>query len=198
MGKTLVSAVLCEALGADYWKPVLSGTEDGPADDDMIVPLLEGGSGRVHPSAYRFRLPLSPHAAAAAEGREVALDTLVLPSAARPLVVELAGGVLVPLSDWHTNMDLMARFALPVIVVSRHYLGSINHTLLTLEALRGRGIGVAGVVFNGSELADSERIITRLGQVRAIGSIPEVGEVSAQAVRSLTRRITLPRELLAP
>ena len=136
VGKTVVSAVVCEALNADYWKPLASGLDTAKGDDESVAALIKNGKDRVHPSTYRFKRALSPHIAAALEGETICLERLMLPSSDRPIVVELAGGVLVPLSDDYTNMELIAKLDLPVLVVSRHYLGSINHTLLTIEALR--------------------------------------------------------------
>jgi dethiobiotin synthetase len=110
------------------------------------------------------------------------LDEFALPVCDAPLVVELAGGVMVPLNDRATNLDLIRRLGLPVVLVSRHYLGSINHTLLTLFALRAHSIPVKGVVFNGEELPDTERIITSMGDVSVIGRVPSLGEVSQSSI----------------
>lgn len=193
VGKTVVSAVVCEALNADYWKPVQSGIADSPGDSQFMAGLLQGAPSRVHPPAYAFKASLSPHAAAALEGSSVSLERLVPPHAKSPLVIELAGGVLVPLNDEHTNIDLVARLGLPVLVVSRHYLGSINHTLLTLEALRAREVAVLGVVFNGEELPDTERIIARIGQVPVLGRIPTLPELTPAAVRAAAEKLDLAR-----
>jgi dethiobiotin synthetase len=182
VGKTVASAILCEALGAKYWKPVASGAADGPAESVTVSALISRGAERVFPEAYLFQQSLSPHVAAALEGREVALDAFVIPTCAEPLVIELAGGVMVPLNDRETNLDLLKRFRLPVVIVSRHYLGSINHTLLTLEVLRAQGVDVRGVIFNGTELPDTERTISSLGHVDVIGRIPHLEEVNASAI----------------
>ena len=191
VGKTVASAVLCEALGADYWKPVASGAEAGPTDDAVMVGLLRDGGSRVHPCTYLFKRPLSPHAAAALEGGGISIDRFQLPEAKRPIVVELAGGVLVPLSDEHTNMELIRRLDLPVVVVSQHYLGSINHTLLTLDALRSHGASVMGIIFNGEELPDTERIILRMGAVRVLGRLPRLVTVDSAAISALAEDLRL-------
>jgi dethiobiotin synthetase len=191
VGKTVVSAILCEAIGADYWKPVASGLEDGPSDSEIVSSLIGNAAKRVHPSRYLFAKSLSPHIAAALEGVSIALSELCAPVTERPLVVELAGGVLVPLNDEHTNLDLIERLGFPVVVVSRHYLGSINHTLLTLEALRGRGVAIKGVVFNGQELPDTERIIVQHGGVEVLGRVPLLEELSGASVRSLAQSMAL-------
>ena len=188
VGKTVASAVLCEVLGARYWKPVASGAADGPAESVTVSGLLSGGSERVFPETYLFQKSLSPHVAAAFEGKEVELDRLIPPSCGEPLVVELAGGIMVPLNDRETNLDLVKRLQLPVVVVSRHYLGSINHTLLTLEVLRAQGVEVRGVIFNGQELPDTERTITSLGNVSVVGTIPHLEKVDGDAVRMVASR----------
>lgn len=182
VGKTVVSAILCELLGGHYWKPIASGADDGPAESVSVARLVRNGVDRVFSERYLLRKSLSPHAAAAIDGVEVSLDEFTLPICDQPLVVELAGGLMVPLSDTATNVDLIRRLGLPVVVVSRHYLGSINHTLLTLEALRYYEIPVRGVIFNGDELPDSERIISQLSDVHVIGRVPHLGEVSAECV----------------
>lgn len=183
VGKSVASAVLCEALHARYWKPVASGAADGPAESVFVSGLLSRGPERVFPETYLFQRSLSPHVAAALEGEEVQLDRLIAPVCAEPLVIELAGGIMVPLNNRETNLDFVKRLGLPVVVVSRHYLGSINHTLLTLEVLRSHGVEVRGVVFNGSELPDTERTITSLGRVAVVGKIPLLEEVNAAAIK---------------
>lgn len=178
VGKTVVSAILCEVLGARYWKPIASGSDDGPAESVAVARLLKDGDQRIFSERYLLRRSLSPHVAAALEGVEVSVEEFSVPVCEEPLVVELAGGVMVPLNDRATNLDLMKRLELPVVVVSRHYLGSINHTLLTLFVLRAHEIPVTGIVFNGEELPDSERIITTMSGVPVIGRVPSFSEVS--------------------
>lgn len=153
-GKTVVSAVLCRALGADYWKPVQSGA---PADSDTVQALCPGVV--VHPEAYRFSMPASPHAAAAAEGRHIAPEHMQLPITSNSLVIEGAGGCMVPLNDQQFMIDLQPRFQAEVVLVANLYLGSINHTLLTWHLLKDREYPVAGIIFNGAANPESERII---------------------------------------
>lgn len=189
VGKTVASAVLCEALKADYWKPVASGSDDGPLDDQILAHLIVDGAHRVRPSAYVFSKSLSPHVAAELDGAFIDLNKIELPVTKVPLVVELAGGVAVPLNDSSTNLDLIQKLGLPVVIVSRHYLGSINHTLLTIEALRARGAEIAGVLFNGEELPDTERIITKLGQTTNLGRIPRLTSVTREAIAELVASV---------
>lgn len=191
VGKTVVAAALCEALGAQYWKPVASGSEDGPTDGEYMAGLLRGGSARILPTTYSFSKSLSPHIAAALDSQQIELARLSLPQSDKPIVVELAGGVAVPLNDRHTNLDFLQSLGLPVVVVSKHYLGSINHTLLTIDALRHRGIAIAGIVFNGSELPDTERIIAKLSGVSIIGRIPQLPRIDCDSVASLGKGLDL-------
>ena len=153
-GKTVVSATLCQALGADYWKPIQSGE---PTDAGTIRGLCPNV--QVHPEAYKFKMPASPHAAAKAEGREIVLDQIVVPVTKNPLVIEGAGGCLVPLNNQHFVIDLLPQLRAKVVLVSNLYLGSINHTLLTWQLLLQRGYPVAGIIFNGESNPESERII---------------------------------------
>jgi dethiobiotin synthetase len=192
VGKTLVAVALCERLHAMYWKPVASGSEDGPTDDLLAKRLLRGGDERVLPTTYSFTKSLSPHVAARLDGQAIELANLRLPLSSTPIVVELAGGVAVPLNDRETNLDLIQKLALPVVVVSRHYLGSINHSLLTIEALRMRGVAIAGIIFNGDELPDTERIILQLAGVRCLGRVPNLKQVDSDALVEVSDGIAFP------
>ncbi len=178
VGKTVASAIVVKALGADYWKPIQCGDLDN--SDSLKVQSLTGCA--VHPEAYRLQLPMSPHAAAEAEGMEVTLDGFRVPKTDRPLVVEGAGGLLVPLNARETVLDLIQSLAVPVILVSRHYLGSINHTLLSLEVLSQRGVPVAGILFNGEENPSTESVIVAQTGVSVLGRIPVLSELSPGTV----------------
>ncbi|TGE14075.1 dethiobiotin synthase [Hymenobacter elongatus] len=160
VGKTLISAILTEALHADYWKPVQAGLT--PTTDAATVRgLVQNSVSRFWPERHRLLLPASPHAAAAAEGITLHPTDFQLPATDNHLLVEGAGGLLVPLAPGFLLADLAQQFALDVVVVSRHYLGSINHTLLTLEALQRRGLRVRGLVFNGEPNPATEDFITQ-------------------------------------
>jgi dethiobiotin synthetase len=189
VGKTVISALFCRQQQLDYWKPVASGSEDGPVDHEIMRELLSGIAIKVHEPRYIFKKSLSPHVAASLEGRDIELEALVdIPKSDRGILVELAGGVLVPLNDSYTNLDLVSKWRCAVVLVSRHYLGSINHTLLTLEVLRSRGASVLGVVFNGDELPDTERIISKLGRVDILGRIPKLPAVTAATIQELANQ----------
>ena len=186
VGKTVAAACLARAWHASYWKPVQSGTADGDNDTATVVRLAGLGADRHAPPAYALQAPLSPHAAAALEGIAIEFDRLAaLPPLPSPLVVEGAGGVLVPLTDRQMIIDLMARLALPVVLVARSGLGTINHTLLSLMALRSRGIAIAGVVVNGPTNPGNRAAIESYGAIRVIAELPPVNPLDAAAVTRL-------------
>ncbi|MGN6646526.1 MAG: dethiobiotin synthase [Cytophaga sp.] len=159
-GKTLVSAILVNALQADYWKPVQAGMIE--TDSNTIRKLLNSEHSIIHPEAYRLQYPASPHAAAKKENIVIDPASIQLPDTdGNDLVIEGAGGVLVPLNDTAVVADLITQFDAEVILVSNIYLGSINHTLLTAEELKRRGIKVKGIIFNGEPNEETERIILK-------------------------------------
>lgn len=187
IGKTVFAAALAGALGADYWKPVQAGL-DGPTDSETVRELAGSHIGQTLPEAYLLTLPASPHAAAAHDGIEIDVARLVSPQEARvsprPLVIELAGGLLVPLTPSVLQIDIIARWQLPVVLVARTALGTINHSLLSLEALRARSIPVAGVAFVGEAQAMSETTIARIGNVKRLGRLPVVEPLTPEGLRS--------------
>lgn len=186
VGKTVVSAVFAEALGADYWKPVQAGVEDGT--DARTVGQLAGPGITIHPERYRLEAPMSPHAAAARESRSIRLADFKLPETDRPLVVEGAGGMLVPLNDEDTVLDLMKQLGIPVVLVSRHYLGSINHSLMSLDLLKGHGLELAHLVFIGHN-PETESVIEKISGVRATIKIPEAERVDRKFVQQQAERL---------
>jgi dethiobiotin synthetase len=178
VGKTVVSALLCAAFEAAYWKPIQTGA-DSDSDSQTVAQLAELSPARVLPEAYCFAPPVSPHLAARKAGVKIALTKIAIPAAARnsALIVEGAGGVLVPINDTQSMRDVMRQLALPVIVAARSSLGTINHTLLTLAALRSSRLNVAGVVLNGDLHSDNREAIERYGHTRVIGEIPRLGRI---------------------
>jgi len=180
VGKTLISAIVAEALGACYWKPVQAGFDEG-TDAEWVGARI--GAGRVLPELYKLRMPASPHIAAREEGVAISLDVIAagLPGV-RPLVVEGAGGLFVPLNDRDFMVDLALRLDATVILVSRNYLGSINHSLLTAEACKVRGVRVAGWIFNDHYL-DYASEIARWSGWPALGSVPFREAPDAEFVR---------------
>lgn len=172
VGKTVFAAALTCALGARYWKPVQAGLD--PGSDAASVAALGVPADRVLPEAYRLTTPCSPHRAAEIDGVEIDPARLALPEVQGPLVVEGAGGALVPVTRQLLYADLFARWARPVVIVARTALGTINHSLLTIEALRSRGVPILGIAFNGDANPDSETTIAAIGDVRALGRLPRL------------------------
>lgn len=170
VGKTIASAIITESLQADYWKPIQAGDLEN-SDSHKIKSLLSNGKTVIHPNSYALHTPASPHLSAAIDGVSIDLKKIQTPKTKNHLVIEGAGGIFVPLNDTQTVIDLIA-LDYKVIVVSRHYLGSINHTLLTIEALRHRNLPIGGIVFNGDH-APSEEIILSKTQIPLIGKIAE-------------------------
>ncbi len=171
VGKTIVSAILVEALEADYWKPIQAG-ELNNSDSLNVEKLVSNNTTKYHKSVFNLKTPMSPHGAARIDGVSIEKNKIKRPSTKNKLVIEGAGGLLVPLNDSETVLDLI-RPTDKVIVVSRHYLGSINHTLLTLEMLKQRKIDVFGIIFNGDENKSTESIIEKMTGVRVLGRIDE-------------------------
>ena len=180
IGKTVFSAALTQALGAHYWKPVQAGLDEG-GDLSRVAQLASLEPERIIAEAYRLKTPCSPHLAARIDGVTIEPDRLNLPPQ-RPLVVEGAGGALVPLGGEVLYADIFAQWDLPVIVVARTALGTINHSLLTLEALRARGVKLHGIAFVGDPVEDSEATICRLGNVRRLGRLPLIPELGAASL----------------
>lgn len=171
VGKTIVSAIITEALEADYWKPVQAGDLD-TSDSHKIKAYLSNEKTIIHPNSYALNTPASPHLAAELDNVVIDLEKITEPVTENHLVVEGAGGIFVPLNDSDCVVDLI-KPDYKVIVVSRHYLGSINHTLLTIEALQNRKIAIAGILFNGKENQLSESIILKKTGLNCIGRIEE-------------------------
>lgn len=182
VGKTVFSAALTGAMGAFYWKPIQSGV--APETDTETVMRLSGiGSERLLPEVYRLAAPLSPHRSAELEGRIILPEELLPPDVAGPLVIEGAGGLMVPVTRQVLLIDVFARWRLPLILVARTTLGTINHTLLSVAALRMRDIPVHGVAFVGEENSDNERTICEMGNVRRLGRLPHLPKLNAHALR---------------
>jgi dethiobiotin synthetase len=169
VGKTIVSAIVVEALEADYWKPIQAGDLDF-SDTHKVKSGISNNKSRFHPNAYALNTPASPHLAAALDGITIDLEQIREPATTNHLVIEGAGGIMVPLNDKDCVADLIHK-DYKVIVVSRHYLGSINHTLLTIEALQNRKINVAGIIFSGDENKATEEIILGKTKAKFIGRI---------------------------
>ncbi len=182
VGKTIFAAALATHLSARYWKPVQAGMDEG--GDNATIRRLAGENVEIVPEAYQLQTPCSPHEAARIDGVALAAGRLALPGGDSPLVVEGAGGVLVPLSDELLYADLFATWGLPVILVARTQLGTINHTLLSLEALRARNVPIHGVAFVGDPEPVAETSIPRIGKVRSLGRLPIVEPLTPKSLHA--------------
>lgn len=179
-GKTLVAAILTEALKADYWKPVQAGT---PGDTETVQSLVSNTITQFHPETHRLKLPASPHAAAKYEHLHIDLDDFVLPLTDNEIIIEGAGGILVPLNSENFVIDIAQKLESPLILVSNLYLGSINHTLLTVHYLKQHNIPVKGIIFNGEANEESEQIIEQVSGYRVLLRIPHLSKINKEIIQ---------------
>jgi dethiobiotin synthetase len=185
IGKTVVSAILTAGLKADYWKPVQSGDIE-TGDAYWIRKWVP--SATIHPSTYALTQPLSPHSAAEIDGITIELEAFKKPTE-NTLIIELAGGIMVPLNDRDTNLDLIKQLDLPVILVSKNYLGSINHTLLSYEILKQQGVQMAGIVFNGLENPSGEKFILNYTGLPFVLRVNTENELNEAVIASYADKI---------
>jgi dethiobiotin synthetase len=184
IGKTVFSAGLTALLGANYWKPIQAGLE-GETDSQIVAKLAGLSADRIVPERYSLKTPASPHRAAAIDGVRIEMDSLDVPDTGGcPLVIEGSGGLLVPLDDTTLYIDVFARWRLPVALCARTALGTINHSLLSIEALRHRNLDIIGIAFIGDGNAESERIICEIGRVRRLGRLPRLSPLTASTLRT--------------
>ena len=188
VGKTISSAVITEALEADYWKPIQAG--DLQKSDSMTVEsLIQNNRSVFHEEAYRLNHPISPHAASERDGLEIDLSTIKIPETNNALVIEGAGGLLVPLNNRETIIDLICQLKCEVILVSRHYLGSINHTLMSINILKTKKVNIKGILFNGNENKETESIIQEMSGIKIIGRINELEKINSMNIQSEANRL---------
>ncbi len=178
-GKTLISSILVEALKADYWKPVQAGM---PTDSETVGSLISNELTKIHPETHLLKIPASPHSAAKFEHLSIQLDDFVLPETDADVIVEGAGGVLVPLNDQDFVIDIAVALETPVILIANLYLGSINHTLLTVDYLKRNEITVKGIIFNGESNLESEQIIEKHSGYKVLLRLPKLGLVNKEVV----------------
>jgi len=190
VGKTVASALLVQGLGATYWKPIQSGLDEG-GDRGRLIELLQLPKQRWIPEVYAFRAPVSPHWAAEQEHTEVDPAKLTVPATATPLVVETAGGLLVPLNRHWLQIDQLQQWGLPVVLVARSGLGTLNHTLLSLEALRQRGLTCLGLILNGPPHPDNPRTLEQLGKVPVLAELPPLDPLTAAGLNQQWRQQNL-------
>jgi len=180
VGKTLISAILVEALNADYWKPIQAGELEF-SDVDTVKSLVSNSISKFHSITYALNTPMSPHASADIDGVLVETDKIVSPETQNHLIIEGAGGILVPINSEETILDIIPQES-TVVVVSRHYLGSINHTLMTLELLKQKGFKIA-LIFSGNEHKSTEDIIKKMSGVKVIGRVDEEEVIDKTVVK---------------
>lgn len=187
VGKTVVSAWLVQGLKAHYWKPVQSGL-DGGGDRQRVQTLLNLSTDRILPEAFAFQQPVSPHWAAELDGVALDPDALNRPRIDQPLVVETAGGLMVPLTRQWLQIDQLQRWQLPIVLVARSGLGTLNHTLLSLEALQRRNLPVLGLILNGSPHADNPGTLEHFGGVPVLAHLPPLSPLTAEGLQEQWQR----------
>ncbi len=188
VGKTIVSAILTEVLEADYWKPIQAGDLEN-TDSMKVQSWISNAKTHIHPEAYRLRTPMSPHAAAGIDGVEIDIHQINLVTTDNFLVVEGAGGLLVPLNNKDCIIDLIQYLQLPVVLVSKHYLGSINHTLLSIEALQHRNIPIAGLIFNGETHPENERIIEQKTKLKILFKLQSLTNLDKVTIKDIAKKV---------
>ncbi|MGG9972311.1 dethiobiotin synthase [Ferruginibacter sp. SUN002] len=190
IGKTICSAVVCQALGYDYWKPVQAGDLEN-SDSIFIKRVVSNPSCIIHPEAYRLSIPASPHYAAEVDGVTITKANIKLPISDNNIVIETAGGIMSPLAYNYINIDLIEQLSLPVILVSNSYLGSINHTLLSIAVLKQRKIRLKGIVFSGESNPSTESFIKQYTGLPILFSIPALAEVNATSIDNFVKQVSI-------
>lgn len=186
-GKTLVSAILTEMLHADYWKPVQSGA---PRDTETVRALVTNEQSKFYKETFLLKTPASPHAAARIDGIEITIDQIVPPISNRDLIIEGAGGVMVPLNDEEVILDMVPKLNAEIVLVSNLYLGSINHTLLTAEVIKSHGYSVKGIIFNGPGNEESERIILLKTGYRQLLKVEQEPVINKEIVKKYAEKLS--------
>lgn len=182
VGKTIISAILTEKMRADYWKPIQCG---GLAftDSMQVASLLTNKDSLIHPEAYVLEGPYSPHKAAALENIVIDIEKIALPKTNKQLLIEGAGGLMVPLNDKSLIIDLIKKFNAEVILVSKNYLGSINHTLLSIEVLKFHQIALKGIIYSGESEPSTEDIIEKQAGVTCLGRVPYISSINPESIK---------------
>ena len=191
VGKTVVSAILCEYFGFDYWKPIQTGKNLG-TDNESLKSLVSTKGFTTYPESYLLEQPLSPHAAAKFENETIKLNQIQFPASSSKLIIEGAGGLLVPINyDNETICDLIIQLKCPVVLVVKEYLGNINHTLLSLEHLKQREIPVFGIVYVGDELPETSEIIEKMTGIKTLFRVPLFSLLNKDTIRKFAQEIQI-------
>jgi dethiobiotin synthetase len=191
VGKTVVSAILCEYFGFDYWKPIQTGKNLG-TDNESLKSLVSTAGFTTYPESYLLEQPLSPHAAAKFENETIKLNQIQFPASSSKLIIEGAGGLLVPINyDNETICDLIIQLKCPVVLVVKEYLGNINHTLLSLEHLKQREIPVFGIVYVGDELPETSEIIEKMTGIKILFRVPLFSLLNKDTIRKFAQEIQI-------
>ena len=186
IGKTIVSSIVTEKLQADYWKPIQSGDLD-QSDSMKVESLISNSKTVIHQEAFRLTQPLSPHLSATLDNIDLSMDKLFTPSTDNTLIIEGAGGLMVPLNDRELLIDYIIALKVEVILVSQNYLGSINHTLLSLELLKARNVTVKGIIYNGVSNIETQRYINQYSSVEILGNIPVLDVITKETIQQAGR-----------
>jgi dethiobiotin synthetase len=190
VGKTLVSAIVTEALQADYWKPLQTGYMDGK-DSDTVRNIISNSNTKIHPEAFCLKLPASPFAAAEAEGIKIDLKDIHIPATDNVIVIEGAGGLMVPINEQELMIDFIEQLDAEVILVSQNYLGSINHTMLSCMALAATNMKVLGIVYNGEDNLMAERSVLSFCNYPVIGRIKVENSITSEKVLQYAKTFSL-------
>src|SRR5882762_1910720 len=182
IGKTVASAILAESLRVDYWKPVQAGDLQN-SDSKKVYTLVSNTETVVHPEAVRLNHPLSPHEAARLDGVEINFESMVWPKTPRHLLVETAGGIMSPINEEATMIDFVSFYSLPVVLIVRHYLGSINHTLMSIDILKRRAINLIGLIVSGNPNPASQSFISAYSPLPILAQLPELPVINAASVK---------------
>ena len=181
VGKTIVSAILTEALQADYWKPIQAGNIES-SDSTVVKNLINNSVTEIHPPSYSLSIPASPHFSAEKEGVTIQLKNIQIPFTKNKLIIEGAGGIMVPLDRKELVIDLMNQLKAPIILVVRNYLGAINHTLLSIDALKQRNLNIKGIIYNGGNRLENIDFIENYSSIPTLGIIPELEVINKERI----------------
>ncbi|NUM50877.1 MAG: dethiobiotin synthase [Flavobacteriales bacterium] len=190
VGKTVISAILVEALKADYWKPIQAGDLEN-SDTIKVKNLISNNHSVIYPESFRLTQPISPHAAAEQDNTYINFEKIIPPSHNNTLIIEGAGGLMVPINNNFLMIDLIKKLKAEVILVSRNYLGSINHTLLTCEILKSRKIPVAGIIFNGKPVNTSEEFIIKYSAMKCIYRVNQEPVINKKFIKMYAEKFPI-------